>query len=294
MSTDPERQGNGLAASPSKRVKDRSPNYPLIDLETALQKAAVIHRDLRTREVPIALIHQRWEVKPLSGAGNQLVAALKAYGLMDVTGQGDERKVGISAEGDRILRNAPDKKKLLQTAALRPAIHKELWDLYSGQGGIPADDVLTHYLVWERPEPRFNDKTVARFIARFRSTLRLAGLEASDIMDGAEDDDSHIPLATETTSDMPLSATAFQDEVEKTATGNTPFSASAVNAAVDRLLRGNEGMKDFPLYTATSRGALYVPSSMDTKDFALLKQQIAAYLTVIEATSVRPDPPADK
>ncbi len=290
MSTDAAGKANGLEASPAKRVKDRSPNYPLIDLETALQRVAVIHRDLRTREAPITLVHQRWEVKPLSGAGNQLVAALKAYGLMNVTGQGDDRKVSISAEGDRILRNAPDRGELLKAAALRPAIHRELWDRYSGEGGIPGDDVLMHYLVWERPEPRFNDKTVERFIARFRSTLRLAGLEQGDIMEADEDGDTCPSEGYEVEKDMPPAAPTFRSELERLTAADKPRSVAAMNTAADRLLQVSEGMKDFPLYTATSRGVLYVPSSMNESDFALLKQQIEAYLKVIEATSIRPNP----
>ncbi len=125
------------------------------------------------------------------GAGNQVVAAMKAYGLVDVTGQGNDRKVRLSTEGDRIVRNAPDRENLLKTAALRPPIHRELWDHFQDQGGIPpSNDLLKHYLVWDRPEPRFNDRTVDGFIADFRDTLAFAKLETGDII-GVEDEQSN-------------------------------------------------------------------------------------------------------
>lgn len=46
------------------------------------------------------------------------------------------------------------------------------------------------------------------------------------------------------------------------------------------------GMRDFPLYTSKSRGALYVPEKMSQKDFELLKNQITNSLLVIAATAV--------
>lgn len=293
MSNGPEEKAEQAIAGRKVRLKDRSPNYPVMDLGKALEKATILHGEFRTHEIPIGMAHERCGYKSLSGAGNQCIAALKAYGLVNVTGQSDQRKVSVSVEGDRIIRNAPDRVELLKTAALKPTLHRELWNHYQEKGGVPVDDLLRHYLVWDRPEPRFNEKSVGGFIADFRATLKLAGLEKGDIIEAAEDDDRQFSGDLEATSDMPPTAATFRGEVEKMTTGDVPRSAATVNAAADRLLRSNEGMKDFPLYTTTSRGALYVPSSMDQNDFNLLKQQIDAYMKVIEATSVRPDTPAN-
>jgi hypothetical protein len=43
----------------------------------------------------------------------------------------------------------------------------------------------------------------------------------------------------------------------------------------------------FPLYLSNNeRAVLYVPASMSSKDFDLLKKQIEIHLTVVQATSV--------
>jgi hypothetical protein len=55
-----------------------------------------------------------------------------------------------------------------------------------------VDDLLKQYLVWERPEPRFNEKSVGGFIDDFRATLKLAKLDVSDIMDSESDDEFQV------------------------------------------------------------------------------------------------------
>ncbi|MCE5302800.1 MAG: hypothetical protein LLF97_06780 [Planctomycetaceae bacterium] len=181
--------------SKKKGHKDRSPNYPVIDLGGALEKAEAIHKEFRVHEAPVGIVQERWGFKAHSGFANQYIAALKAYGLLNVTGQGDQRKVSISVDADRILRNAPDKNELLKAAALRPALHNELWDYYKDKGGVPPDELLRHYLVWDRPEPKFNEKSVDGFIERFRRTLTFANLATGDIIDkpgsGGQSGNSH-------------------------------------------------------------------------------------------------------
>lgn len=48
-------------------------------------------------------------------------------------------------------------------------------------------------------------------------------------------------------------------------------------------------MRDFPIYTTSDRGALYVPGKLKRKDLELLKKQIENHLAVIEATAVEAD-----
>jgi hypothetical protein len=127
-------------------------------------------------------------------------------------------------EGDRIIRNAPDRSDLLKAAALKPTLHRELWDYFREKGGIPPDDLLRHYLVWERPEPRFNEKSVGGFIADFRATLKLAKLDAGDIMEvEAGDDPLDNAAPTLGVDDEMSTATIDKPPVER----NRPESAIA-------------------------------------------------------------------
>jgi len=167
-----------------KKPKTRSPNYPSVGLEKAVESAASMYADYKTHPVPVLLLHEKWGYKKGSGIANQVVAALKAYGLVDVTGIADDRKLMISKDGQRIVGNAPDRSALLKKAALAPKIHQEVLGNF-GERGLPADDLLRQYLVWERPEgQRFNPETVSEFIERFRSTLTFAGVTSLDTIDG--------------------------------------------------------------------------------------------------------------
>ncbi len=152
------------------RSKHRSPNYPFVSLPRAVQLAQVLYDKDKRLPVPILIAHDRWGYKKGGAAGNQCIAALKAYSLLSVEGHGDKRKVAISDTAHRILLKAPDRAQLLWQAALGPSIHGEIWEHYKGEP--PAqDDVLRLYLVLER---NFNEDSVAGFIARFRETMAFA------------------------------------------------------------------------------------------------------------------------
>jgi hypothetical protein len=188
MSNEQEENEEGDGVGAKTRTKDRSPNYPVMDLGRAIEKVTILHGEFGRHEIPVKLAYQRCGYKS-RGAGSQCIAALKAYGLVNVTGRSNDRKVTVSGEGSRIIRNAPNRAVLLKAAALKPPIYKELLDRYHDKGGVPVDELLKQYLVWDRPEPRFNERSVGGFIADFRATLKLANLSVADIINDEEEDD---------------------------------------------------------------------------------------------------------
>jgi hypothetical protein len=164
-----------------------------MNLERAIEKAKVIYDACRQVDVPIRAIHSRWGYQPMSGLVLQTVAALKAYGLVVVSGDKDKRVVRISDVAVKILREHPDCEKLIQEAALSPAIYAELWDKYKADG-LPPDDILGNYLEWEKD---FNPKAIAGFITDYRATIDFAKLTPTGIMgdndDGGSDGDDDAP-----------------------------------------------------------------------------------------------------
>lgn len=171
------------------RAKHRSPNYPLFDLEKAVERAKSLYEKDKMHKVPIGTVHERWGYKKHSAAGNQAVAAVKSYGLATVEGEGENRKVAVSDAGRRIVLDAPDRAELLKTAALGPSLFRSLWEAYREEG-LPSDEVLEHHLVFER---NFNEDFVGNAIARFKGTVAFAKLVAGDKIEGSagdsEDDD---------------------------------------------------------------------------------------------------------
>lgn len=162
-----------------KVTKHRSPNYPAISLKDALNKASQLLGKYKRAEVPINLAQELWGYKPHGGMGNQTVAALKAYGFLDVEGDGKARKVKVSDTAFRVLLKSPDRAKLLKDAAIAPAIHQELWQRY-GEQGAPVE-LMKHYLLWDR-DGVFNADAVDGFIANFRESLQFANLLSDDIV----------------------------------------------------------------------------------------------------------------
>ena len=81
-----EQQAQQKAAKP-KLPKHRSPNYPLIGLEKALERARTIQDQARNHFAPINVVYQLWKYK--TGLGDQTLAALKAFGLVEIKGEKD-------------------------------------------------------------------------------------------------------------------------------------------------------------------------------------------------------------
>jgi len=172
--------------------KTRSPNYPTYKLETALEKTRTLYDAYKRHPIPVAAVAQKMGFTHGSSTAGQALAAVKAYGLVDIQGNGDERKISVSEDAAKILAKHPDADKLLQKAAVAPKIHKELVVKFWGPDGIAPDESIKYYLLWERPEPRFNDKIVDTFLRQFKSTMAFAKLDSSAKMsdDPAVDDNA--------------------------------------------------------------------------------------------------------
>lgn len=160
----------------SKRT--RSPNYPAISLPKALARAAALREEAQQRYLPLHAAHQLWGYIEGGSAGNQCVAALKAYGLIDVVGKGEDRQIRISDVAYQILLEAPEAGDLIKSAALRPTLHKELWEQDWGGGRIGHPDTVKRYLLTSRG---FNEKAVDAFVSDFMETIQFAKLD-SDAM----------------------------------------------------------------------------------------------------------------
>lgn len=158
----------------AKRV--RSPNYPFIDLEEALQRARALYENEKTHPTGTQVASRHWGYKSANTGGGLIIAALRAYGLLDTRGSRDQRKVWITDSGRKLILDQrsvdhPKKIKALQEAALKPKIHAELWERWGGE--LPSDESIWHYLVMDRG---FNESKANRFIEEYKNTLTFARL----------------------------------------------------------------------------------------------------------------------
>ncbi len=162
-----------MAEEKIKTPKHRSPNYPFIGLEDAIMRLRQLYDTGRGHYVSIGTARDTWQYK--RNAGDRTAAALKAYGLIEVQGEGQKRELKPTEDGIKILEDHSQKVDLLKTAALCPDIHKDVWDKYDGH--LPSNEVMREYLRWTK---KFNPDNVDKFIDQFLSTIAFANLSESD------------------------------------------------------------------------------------------------------------------
>ncbi len=182
------------------KPKGRSPAYPAINLEAAIQRARQLYDKERHHPTPVSAIVSHWGYTSLNGAALGAVAALKKYGLLDEEGSGEDRMARLSRLADDILMNPDEAKKAeaIREAALRPAIHREMWEKYHLD--LPSDRSLLWALTRDRG---FTERGATEFIREYRATIAFAELEteqctsappvmqdASEAEDDRDDDDN--------------------------------------------------------------------------------------------------------
>lgn len=153
--------------------KTRSPSFPFISLPVALERARGFYEKEHRHETEPEVAVAHWGYSPRSSGGNQTLAALRAFGLLEVTGEGKvrltERALGILLDERE---ESPEREELMKQAARSPALHSRILERYKGV--LPSDATLRHYLLVEE---RFNENSVDDFIAELKETLESAGIE---------------------------------------------------------------------------------------------------------------------
>lgn len=157
------------------RKRVRSPSYPSISLDTAIQKLTDFHSAEGRNESILAVGIQHFGYSPTSGSGQKALAALSSFGLIDVAGTGPSRRVKVSELALRILLDdrvdSEDRDKNIKKAALLPKIHQKLWDRWGKD--LPSSENMRHTLIFDY---KFNEKCVADFIREYQNTIEFAGL----------------------------------------------------------------------------------------------------------------------
>ena len=168
-----------IAASDSKlRTGRRSPSFPFIPLGRAIERARSLATDYKRTPTRLSNAAQTWGYKPKSSGCLQTVAALKAFGLIEDVGTGDDRKVQLTDLAWRVMHDQRPgvRENALQDAALRPKLIAEFahgpW-----RGGRPAD----HHCISELTIDRgFTEDAARTFLKVFDETISYSGLHESD------------------------------------------------------------------------------------------------------------------
>lgn len=161
--------------------KGRSPGYPGVTLETALERVEKLYEVGRGHWLPLSEITKAWGyASPTTGPASVTYAALKKFGLLEEQGSGKERKAKLSALALEIVMN-PDPAPYIKEAALKPQAHRDLWEAHGAN--LPPDTALRYELVMQR---RFTEGGAVDFIRKYRRTIAFAQLGDSDTVTRSE------------------------------------------------------------------------------------------------------------
>jgi hypothetical protein len=174
------------------RRKGRSPNYPGISLDLAIQRAGELYDAERQHPAPVSTVARHWKYKSFNGPASVSLAALKKYGLLEDEGSGEGRRARISDIGVEILANPDEERRqaAIREAALRPEIHLEMWQKYGPH--LPSDATLQ----WELTRSRgFTETGATEFLKEYKATLAFARLEETPVAAPVQAADGDTPRA---------------------------------------------------------------------------------------------------
>src|SRR5688572_2776252 len=113
------------AQGDSKKPKQgRSPAYPGITIEAAIEKAMSLYKQEGKYPAPMPSAFKAWGYGEKSSGGRETRAALRYYGLIAIEGDGETGKVKLTEEALRVLLDAredqTEKKAVIRRLALTP------------------------------------------------------------------------------------------------------------------------------------------------------------------------------
>jgi len=159
-------------------TKSRSPAYPAIPLSSAIESARKLWDAQRKQEAHFDSALKTLGYSARSGSALRAIAALGHYGLIDASGEKDNRKIRLSEQAQDILHLAETderRRKALKSAALTPKIYAALWERYGSN--LPDDAAIRPFLIRDKG---YNDAVVDNLIINYRLTLEFAKLDKID------------------------------------------------------------------------------------------------------------------
>ena len=166
------------ASGSAPQSKRRSPSYPGIDLELAVQRAQTLWEREHHYPASVETILSHWGYGAKSGGGYAAIAALKSFGLLEDQGSGAERKAWLTDLAQEYMTTDDDAKRrgLIQGFATKPPIHAELWNRYGPK--LPSDQSLHLYLMRERG---FTPNGANEVVSEWKRTMAFAGMTVGGV-----------------------------------------------------------------------------------------------------------------
>jgi hypothetical protein len=157
----------------SRGKRGRSPNYPAVNLETAIKWTKQVYDgEKRTPTTPL-IVAQRCGFNGLNGPSRGALSALKKYGLLV---DADNDRIRVSDEALKLFLQPDENErlKLVQSFALRPNIVRDILGTY--HEGLPSQDTLRYHLITSL---NFTEDGASTFLRLLLENIEFAKLEPS-------------------------------------------------------------------------------------------------------------------
>lgn len=179
--------------------RSRSPNYPAIPLEQAIDLVRQIHSKSRTNVIDRESAAKDMGYSGLTGRSIAMLGALAQYGLVARAGKGDLRVTPVAVDILHGLTEA-DKKTALRQAGTAPKLFKSIYDRFTD--GVPSENVIRSFLI----QQGYADNAISPAIKAFQHTnqfLQEAGVTDSDGVEDADESDVSLPEEPEVQVSLP-------------------------------------------------------------------------------------------
>lgn len=171
----------------------RSPSYPCIDLEAAIDKAGRLYDFGKLNPVLVSAILPQWGFNSKSANGMKVVATLKSFGLIEDSGQKENRKIKLTNRAYRILKdhsNSKEREQAIKDAALNPEIYSWCWKRFGELEEMPTDEAIRSDLIFDK---KFNESAVKAFLIDYKKSIKFSNLTKYDNLDVEKDEKAGIP-----------------------------------------------------------------------------------------------------
>ena len=163
-------------------AKTRSPNYPVVSLDKAVELVRKVYKADYKNKVDKAVVATHLGYGGINGKSLGVISALSKFGLLD--GRGD---LLVTDDAVTILvdpKESPARQQAIRRAALLPAMFAQLHTHFGGT--VPSPENLSAYLQKNGFTP-----PAAQIVAKtYRDTMLFVTQEAGDTPAVEQDDES--------------------------------------------------------------------------------------------------------
>lgn len=147
--------------------RQRSPNYPTLTLEQAIEMVGKVHKVNRTNVISRETAARDMGYTGLTGRSMTVLGSLAQYGLLEKAGKGDVKVTRRAVDILHPVEEAHRAEAILE-AAEAPSFFRSLRERFTD--GVPSENALRSFMV----QNDFNDVAIGPAISAFLDTIAFA------------------------------------------------------------------------------------------------------------------------